>query len=167
MGRTDFTRMRCPVARSMAVLGERWAMLVLREAFYGTTRFDGFERNLGIAPNILSARLRDLVAHGLLEKAPLPDRRGPGARHEYRLTEKGRDFFPAYLALKAWADRWMTGPDGPQVLLEEAATGLPVQPPPVLNAAGGPLRPEDVRVLPGPGAGRATRARFGAEADHG
>jgi DNA-binding HxlR family transcriptional regulator len=167
MGRTDFTRMRCPVARSMAVLGERWAMLVLREAFYGTTRFDAFEQNLGIAPNILSARLRELTEHGLLEKVPLSETRGAGARHEYRLTEKGRDFFPAYLALKAWADRWMTGPDGPPVVLEEAATGRPVQAPPVLSSAGTPLRPEDVRVLPGPGAGQATRARFGGDAEHG
>lgn len=160
MGRIDFTRMRCPVARSMAVLGERWAMLVLREAFYGTTRFDAFEAHLGIAPNILSARLRDLIAHGLLEKTP-----GPGARHEYRLTEKGRDFFPAYLALKTWADRWMTGPEGPLVVLEEAATGQPVVSPPVLNAEGSPLRPEEVRVLPGPGAGPATQARFGGIPD--
>jgi DNA-binding HxlR family transcriptional regulator len=167
MGRTDFTRMRCPVARSMAVLGERWAMLVLREAFYGTTRFDAFEQNLGIAPNILSARLRELTEHGLLEKVPLSETRGAGARHEYRLTEKGRDFFPAYLALKAWADRWMTGPDGPPVVLEEAATGRPVQAPPVLSSAGTPLRPEDVRVLPGPGAGQATHARFGGEPGHG
>jgi DNA-binding HxlR family transcriptional regulator len=162
MGRTDFTRMRCPVARSMAVLGERWAMLVLREAFYGSTRFDEFERHLGIAPNILSARLRDLIAHGLLEKVP-----GPGARHEYRLTEKGRDFFPAYLALKAWADRWMTGPEGPPVVLEEAATGRPVQAPVALSAAGTPLRPEEVRVLPGPGAGEGLRTRFGREKAHG
>src|SRR5690554_5183193 len=102
--------MRCPVARSMAVLGERWAILVLREAFYGARRFEEFERHLGIAPNILSARLRSLVEHGLLERVP---RRGAGAgagagkgRHEYRLTEKGRDFFPAYLALKRWGDRW-------------------------------------------------------------
>jgi DNA-binding HxlR family transcriptional regulator len=167
MGRTDFTLMRCPVARSMAVLGERWAMLVLREAFYGTTRFDEFERHLGIAPNILSARLKDLTEHGLLEKTPLSDARGPGARHEYRLTEKGRDFFPAYLALKAWADRWMTGPEGPLVVLEEAATGRPVEAPAVLSAAGTPLRPEEVRVLPGPGAGRATRARFGGEPANG
>ncbi|MCB4820137.1 winged helix-turn-helix transcriptional regulator [Roseicella aerolata] len=167
MGRTDFTRMRCPVARSMAVLGERWAMLVLREAFYGTTRFDAFEQNLGIAPNILSARLRELTEHGLLERVPLSETRGAGARHEYRLTEKGRDFFPAYLALKAWADRWMTGPEGPPVVLEEAATGRPVQAPPVLSSAGTPLRPEDIRVLPGPGAGQATRARFGGDAEHG
>ena len=164
MGRTDFTRMRCPVARSMAVLGERWAMLVLREAFYGTTRFDEFERHLGIAPNILSARLKDLTEHGLLEKVPIAE---SGARHEYRLTERGRDFFPAYLALKAWADRWMAGPDGPPVLLEDAVTGRPIEAPPALSAAGTPLRPEDVRIRPGPGAGEALRARFGGEASHG
>src|SRR3954469_18852471 len=163
MARTDFTRMRCPVARSMAVLGERWAMLVLREAFYGTTRFDAFERNLGIAPNILAARLRDLTGHGLLEKLPLPG----GGRHEYRLPGKGRDFFPAYLALKAWADRWMPGPEGPPVVLEEAATGRPVQAPVALSAAGTPLRPEEVRVLPGPGAGEGLRTRFGREHAHG
>src|ERR687885_317534 len=95
--RTDFAAMRCPVARTMAVLGERWSILLLREAFYGATRFDEFERNLGIAPNILSARLRTLVAHGVLEKVP-----GANGRHEYRLTEKGRDFFPAFVALKRW-----------------------------------------------------------------
>ena len=165
MVRTDFTRMRCPVARSMAVLGERWAMLVLRECFYGTTRFDEFERNLGIAPNILAARLRELTAHGLLAKTPA----GSG-RHDYILTEQGRDFFPAYVALKGWADRWMTGPEGPPVVLEDRVTGQPVLPSPVLSSAGTPLRPEDVRVLPGPGAGQAIRTRFTpnpADPDHG
>jgi DNA-binding HxlR family transcriptional regulator len=84
MSRIDLAHTRCPVARSVAELGERWAILVLWEAFYGTTRFDEFERNLGIAPNILSARLRDLVRHGVLKKVP-----GHGARHEYRLTRRG------------------------------------------------------------------------------
>ena len=165
MRRTDFSQMRCPVARSMAVLGERWAMLVLRECFYGTTRFDAFERNLGIAPNILAARLRELTTHGLLEKSP-----AGGGRHDYRLTDKGRDFFPAYLALKGWADRWMIGPEGPPVVLQHRATGQPVMAPPALSAAGTPLRPEDVRVLPGPGASQATRDRFTpapAETNHG
>lgn len=155
MVQTDFTRHRCPVARAMAVLGERWAILVLREAFYGTTRFDAFERNLGIAPNILSARLRGLAEGGLLERVP-----GPGARHEYRLTPKGRDFFPAYVALKGWADRWMTGTEGPLVVLAEAATGREVIPPPLLGKDGRPLTPDAVRVLPGPGASPAMRARL-------
>lgn len=154
--RTDFSRMRCPVARSMAVLGERWAILILREAFYGTTRFDDFQANLGIAPNILSARLRSLVQHGLLARAP----RAKGARQDYVLTEKGRDFFPAFVALKRWGDRWMTGPEGPLILLEERTTGAVVSAPPLLSSTGAPLAPEDVRVLPGPGAGRTLRERF-------
>jgi DNA-binding HxlR family transcriptional regulator len=77
MDRVDFSRMRCPVARTMAVLGERWAILVMREAFYGTRRFDAFQRHLGIASNILSARLRTLVAHGVLER--VAPERGSGA----------------------------------------------------------------------------------------
>ncbi len=153
MGRTDFTTHPCPVARSMAVLGERWAILILREAFYGTTRFDAFERHLGIAPNILAARLRDLVAHGMLEK-------GSGPRPDYRLTDKGRDFFPAYLALKRWADRWMAPPEGPVVLLELRATGEEVLSPLPRTADGRPLTPEDVRLRPGPGASPAFRARL-------
>lgn len=155
MLRTDFSAMPCPVARTMAVLGERWAMLVMREAFYGATRFEQFQRHLGIAPNILSARLRGLVEHGLLDRVP-----GPGARHEYRLTEKGRDFFPAYVALKRWGDRWMTDAAGPLVRLEEAASGQEVVSPPLLNAEGRPLRPEDVRILPGPGAPDTLRRRL-------
>ena len=158
MPRTDFSRMRCPIARSMEVLGERWAILVLREAFYGTTRFDDFARHLGIATNILSARLAKLVDHGLLERVP-----AEGARQAYALTEKGRDFFPAFLALKHWGDRWMAGPEGPVV---EAATGAEVVASPPRRADGVPLRPEDVRTLPGPGAGEALRRRF-AGVEHG
>ena len=153
MPRTDFSRMRCPIARSMEVLGERWAILILREAFYGTTRFDDFERHLGIASNILSARLAKLVEHGLLERV------SEGARHAYRLTEKGRDFFPAFLALKAWSDRWMA-PQGPVVRLVDAATGQEVTPEPPRGADGAPIRPEGVRLLPGPGAGEAMRRRL-------
>jgi DNA-binding HxlR family transcriptional regulator len=156
--RTDFTRMRCPVARSMAVLGERWAILVLREAFYGTRHFDAFERHLGIAPNILSARLRSLVEHGLLERVPCSG----GGRHEYRLTAKGRDFFPAYLALKRWSDRWMADPAGPAVVLVDRATGEEVTAPVPRGPDGAPLGPEDVRVLPGPSASPGLRRRLAA-----
>lgn len=166
MTRTDFTRMRCPVARSMAVLGERWAILVLREAFYGTRHFDAFERHLGIAPNILSARLRSLVEHGLLERVPRAggDGTGGGGRHEYRLTAKGRDFFPAYVALKHWSDRWMADPAGPAVVLVDRATGEEVTAPVPRGPDGTPLGPEDVRVLPGPSASPGMRRRLAAAA---
>ena len=159
MGRTDFTRMRCPVARSMAVLGERWAMLVLREAFYGTTRFDEFERHLGIAPNILSARLRDLTAHGLLEKVPLPSR---GRRRPARIPADREG--PRLLPRLSRAEGLGRSLDGRAGRPPGAAGGRrhrpPGQAPPALSAAGTPLRPEDVRILPGPGAGEAMRARF-------
>ena len=161
MPRIDFSRMGCPIARSMAVLGERWAILVMREAFYGTTRFDDFARHLGIASNILSARLAELVEHGMLERVP------EGARHAYHLTEKGRDFFPAFLALKRWSDRWMA-PDGPVVRLVDRVSGEEVASPPPLGADGAPLTPESVRLLPGPGAGDAMRRRLAlAEAARG
>ena len=153
MSRTDFSRMGCPIARSMEVLGERWAILVLREAFYGTTRVDDFARHLGIASNILSARLKALVEHGLLERVP------EGARHAYRLTEKGRDFFPAFLALKRWSDRWMA-PDGPVVRMVDRETGEDVQLPPPRTGSGLPLTPEAVRLVAGPGAGEAMRRRL-------
>ena len=153
MPRTDFSQMGCPIARSMEVLGERWAILVMREAFYGTTRFDDFARHLGIASNILSARLKELVEHGMLERVP------EGARHAYRLTEKGRDFFPAFLALKRWSDRWMA-PNGPAVRMVERATGQDIAVPPPAGADGQPLTPEAVRLLPGPGAGEAMRRRL-------
>ncbi len=143
---TDFTAMPCPVARSMAVLGERWAILVMREAFYGSTRFDEFEKNLGIAPNILSARLKTLVTHGLLARVT-PE---GGGRHVYQLTEKGRDFFPAYVALKAWADRWMTDEKGPLTVLQDKQSGTEIATPTLTRADGSAITLDDVRVLPGP-----------------
>jgi DNA-binding HxlR family transcriptional regulator len=158
MPRIDFARMRCPVARAMAVLGERWTILVLRECFCGTTRFETFERNLGIAPNILSARLASLVRHGLLERVP------EGGRHAYRLTERGRDAFPLYLAIRDWGARHFSGPEGPPTQMVDRATGAPVAAPLPRRADGTPIGPEDVRVLPGPGANEAIRRRFGAVA---
>ncbi|WP_338663704.1 helix-turn-helix domain-containing protein [Pararoseomonas sp. SCSIO 73927] len=154
MPRTDFARIRCPVARAMEVLGERWSILVMREAFYGTTRFDDFARHLGIATNILSARLAKLVEHDLLERVP------EGARHAYRLTEKGGAFFPVFLALKGWSDRWMAGPEGQAMCLLDAGTGEEVVCPPPLDSAGRPLTPEGIRLVPGPAASEAMRRRF-------
>lgn len=157
MRRTDFSRMRCPVARAMAVLGERWTMLILREAFAGTTRFDAFERNLGIAPNILSTRLAELVEHGLLERVP------EGGRHAYCLTPRGRDAFPLYLAIRDWGAKWLSGPEGPPTMMVEREGGAPVAAPQPRRSDGAALTPDDVRILPGPGANDAVRRRFGQE----
>jgi len=156
--RTDFSRMRCPVARTMEVMGERWVILLMREAFYGVTRFDGFQRALGIAPNILSARLRKLVQYGIFARVPTSAHRG---RYDYRLTDKGRDFFPAYVALKCWGDRWMAGPKGPLVLFREKHTGIALPPPSLVSSTGRRIEPEDVDVVPGPAANSFIRRRFG------
>lgn len=157
MAHTDFANMPCPVARSMAMLGERWAILLMREAYYGSSRFDEFEKHLGIAPNILSARLKTLVEHGLLEKVPAP---GGGARQVYRLTEMGRDFFPVYVSLKAWADRWLANERGPLTVLEDRRDGKEIVAGPLTRDDGSAITADDLRVRPGPGAGRYLRERF-------
>lgn len=161
MRRTEFAEMKCPVARAMAVLGERWSILILREAFAGTTRFDAFERNLGIASNILAARLAALVDHGVLERVP------DGGRHAYRLTERGRDVFPLYLAIRDWGARHLSGPEGPPTIMVDTTTGAPVQAPLPRRPDGSPILPEQVRILPGPGANDAVRRRWGEDRTHG
>ena len=117
--RRNFDEMQCSVARALDVVGEWWALLVVREAFRGVRRFDAFVEQLGIAPNILAARLRRLVEAGVLEPRKYADR---PERFEYRLTKKGRDLFPVILALMHWGDRWC-GEDGPPVALVHAACG--------------------------------------------
>ncbi len=163
MASTDFSNMPCPVARSMAMLGERWAILLMREAYYGSTRFDEFERHLGIAPNILSARLKTLVSHGLLEKSPAP---GGGARHIYTLTQMGRDFFPVYVSLKQWAERWLADEKGPPTIFQDKRDGGEIVAGGLTRPDGSTITADDLRVLPGPGAGRYIRARFGDADDN-
>ena len=152
---------QCSMARAMAVVGDRWSILILREAFYGVKRFDEFEYYVGIAPNILSNRLKKMVDAGVMMRVALPEHAG---RHEYVLTEKGRDFFPAYLALKKWGDDWLAEPAGPQVVFRDRAVGREIEYPGLKNAKGRPLRLEDVEVVAGSGAVPFNRRRFGSEA---
>lgn len=106
----------CSIRRALDIAGEKWSLLILREAFYGVRRFDDFQRNLDCARNVLSDRLATLVGFGLLAKVPY---REPGHRErlEYRLTDKGIDLFPVLTALMEWGDRWAPGPAGPPVEL--------------------------------------------------
>ena len=114
----------CPIARGLDRVGEWWNILILRDAFHGKTRFEQFQRSLGIAPNILSRRLRGLVEAGLLEKVRYNDR---PPRDEYVLTAIGRDFRPVLWAMRTWGNTHFM-PDGQQVALVDSATGLPVDP---------------------------------------
>jgi DNA-binding HxlR family transcriptional regulator len=115
-----YEREDCSAARALEIAGERWSLLILRDAFFrGTTRFSDFQRSLGVAPNILAKRLEDFVDAGIMEMhAP-----GSAGEHgEYHLTEKGLDFKPVVLALSAWGDRW-AAPDGPPILFEHSTCG--------------------------------------------
>ena len=148
------------MARAMEVVGDRWSILILREAFYGVKRFDEFEYYVGIAPNILSNRLKKFVDAGIMTRVPLPEHSG---RYEYVLTKKGRDFFPTYLVLKKWGDDWLAEPEGPQVVFKDRASGRPIEYPALLSARGGPLQLEDVDVVAGAGAVPFNRKRFGGQ----
>lgn len=110
----------CSLARALAVVGDRWTMLVLREAFLRTRRFDDFQARLGIARKVLAERLALLVAEGVLGKSAYQER---PLRHEYRLTEKGLGLYPAILALVHWGDAHYAGEDGPPMLHRHKACG--------------------------------------------
>jgi DNA-binding HxlR family transcriptional regulator len=105
--------MDCSVARTLEVVGERWSLLILRNAFYGVRRFDDFQRGLGIARNILANRLSALVDHGVFDRHQYQDR---PLRYEYRLTDKGRDLLPVVLAMMRWGDRWTSDAEPPVTL---------------------------------------------------
>jgi DNA-binding HxlR family transcriptional regulator len=103
---------RCTIAKTLQVVSTRSAFLILREAFYGTTRFDEFAQRVGLSEPVTAARLRELVEHGLLEREEYRDP-GQRTRQRYRLTEKGVDLLPALVALMQWGDRWLDRSGGP------------------------------------------------------
>jgi DNA-binding HxlR family transcriptional regulator len=110
--RGAWTADRCTIAKALEVIPTRSAFLILREAFYGTTRFDDFVTRVGISEPVAAGRLRELVDSGLLERE---DYRDPGqrTRQRYRLTDKGAQLFPALVALMQWGDRWLDDRGGP------------------------------------------------------
>ena len=149
MQRTDFGKMHCSIARSMAVLAEPWTPLILRDLLLGFTRFEEIRRNLEISTNVLTDRLAVLIAHGVVER--VPSDAGP-RRWEYRLTEKGKDLFAVVNALREWGDRW-EAPDGPPIELEHLTCGERVHSVLTCSHCGEPLERSNVRARRGPGAG--------------
>lgn len=141
----------CSVARTAAVIGDTWTVLVLRDIVNGLRRFDDLATHLGIARNVLTRRLAALVEAGVLDRVPY---REPGSRtrHEYRLTRAGCDLVPVIIAMMAWGDEHRVGPDGAPMRVEHVGCGGAVQV--ELHCAGGHrIDPEDrLRTLPGPGA---------------
>ena len=144
----DVGTMPCSAARTLAVLGDRWTLLILRDAFLGVRRFEAFQTRLGLTRHVLANRLARLVEEGILEKRPYQER---PLRHEYRLSVKGRDLYPVLLSLMTWGDRWKDDGSGPPVLLRHRNCGQVMQHVMVCSECGETLDPRQVEVLPGPG----------------
>jgi DNA-binding HxlR family transcriptional regulator len=141
----DYQGQNCSIARALEVVGERWTLLILRDAFLGLRRFDQFQESLGIARNVLTERLNRLVDEGVLERVLYNER---PERYEYRLTRKGRDLNIALVALRQWGDQYLS--EKPPRLLRRKADKKPVVAALVPRGTE-VLRPDEVESVPGPG----------------
>ena len=149
MRRTSFEDMNCSVAQCLEVVGEWWSLLVLRDVFLGVSRFDDFQRRLGISRNVLTERLDHLVDHGVLERIPYQEH---PVRHDYRLTAQGRDLWPVITAMREWGERYHPAPEGPRVELVHKACGRRMHVVETCSHCGERVKATDVRAVPGPAA---------------
>jgi len=152
-GKTDLSELNCSLARTLEVVGDWWTLLIVRDAFLGVRRFGDFQKSLGIAKNILAARLERLTASGILERG------GSESRPVYQLTDRGRALLPAMVALMQWGDRCMSA-NNPPVLVTDNK-GRPVASV-KLKSDRGEVTARTVRFHPGPGATARTRSFFDA-----
>jgi DNA-binding HxlR family transcriptional regulator len=152
----DVGDLTCSVARALSVVGDRWTLLVLRDAFLGVRRFEDF-RAVGLTRHRLADRLKKLVAAGVLERVRYQER---PPRFEYRLSEKGRDLYPVIVSLVRWGDRWMAGEAGPPVELIHRGCGHVITPVLACPDCAEPVTARDMRAQAGP----ALRARTPEEA---
>lgn len=143
--RTTFADAQCPVARSMDAIGDGWSLLLVRDAFDGIRRFGEFQRSLGMAKNILSARLRTLVEHGIFELVPASD---GSAYQEYVLTEKGKGLFPLIIGLRQWGEAFFFEAGEAHSRVVDRETGQPIRPLELRSEDGRLLGPEDCRRIP-------------------
>jgi DNA-binding HxlR family transcriptional regulator len=157
----SFASQNCSIARPLSFLGERWALLVLREISLGNQRFDEIQSELGVATNVLSTRLATLVDEGIVKKRPYS---GHPGRFEYRLTKKGADLQPILLAFLRWGDKYTAGEAGPPLETVHATCGHVFHMVPTCSHCGEEVEPRDLRPRPGPGANRHQRERAKASA---
>src|ERR1700691_1228846 len=149
MLKNEYEDQNCSIARALELVGERWTILVLRDVFLGRRRFDQIQQSLGVARNVLAARLDRLVAEGILEKVPYQER---PLRHEYRLTPKGVDLWPVTVELLRWGDRYAAPSAAPPIVLRHKDCGGLLDEWRICENCGRPLGPRDVRAEAGPGA---------------
>lgn len=155
MYRKSFDGMNCSIARALEEVGEWWTLLIVRECTQGATRFDEFQRNLGIARNVLTARLARLIELEIIEKYPLQERANTCG---YRLTGKGRDLYPVLIALMQWGDRWLALDGKAPIALVDRKSGNPVSTLRVKGKKQASLDFDEIRFVPGPGATETTQA---------
>lgn len=148
MRRTRFDEASCSIARTTDLLGDWWTPLVLREAFHGITRFDRFQEALGIGRNVLTERLERLVRSKIFEKVPYQKR---PLRYEYRLTSRGRDFFPVLATMLEWGDAHLSDKSGVPVEMRSRTTNKRLRPLLVDRNTMEPIDSRDVVFYPGPG----------------
>lgn len=139
----------CSVAKALEVIGERWSLLIVRAIMHGNRRFGEIQASLGIARNVLSARLERLVEEDILERRVYQE---SPARYEYFLTEKGLDLWPALIALLHWGDRYSPAPEGPRRLIVHKECGGAVSERGICESCGKVLHARDAIQMPGPGA---------------
>jgi DNA-binding HxlR family transcriptional regulator len=146
--RTSTADWPCPIARTVDLLGEGWTLLVLRQACLGTRRFEDFQRALGIGRNILTLRLHRLVDEGLLRRVAYQDR---PVRHEYRLTDKGRDVYPILAAMAAYGDKWLVGDEGSPLVLHHTPCDHDMHAVVTCSECAQPIEVRQVVARPSPG----------------
>lgn len=139
MRRTQLSKQPCSIARTLDIVGDWWAPLILRESFRGARLFNEFNERLGLSRSTLTTRLEHLVEQGMLQKVRYQER---PERFEYRLTAKGDDFYPVLMAMMAWGDRWLAGKNGPPVIAEHGECGETVHGVYVCEACGEPITAE-------------------------
>ncbi len=147
----------CPIAGMLNIVGDRWTWLVIREAFYGASRFHEFERNTGIAKNLLADRLALLVDEGVFEKRDIGDR---GTRYAYELTDKGKAMQPVLIAMLQWSNDHIYGAGRELVQVVERKTNKPLQKFQPTTKSGKRLAWSDLAITPGPAASKAVRKRL-------
>ncbi len=138
----------CSIAKSLEVIGERWSLLIVRDILNGNRRFSAMQQSLGIARNVLSARLARLVEEDILERRAYQE---SPPRYEYFLTAKGLDLWPSLIALMGWGDRWSAGPGGPPRIIVHKDCGGEVSDRGICERCGEVLHARDARQVPGPG----------------
>jgi len=145
------------IGHVLEIIGEGWSILIIREAYFGTRRFEEFQRQLGIARNILTARLKKLCQNDILDRVPIKE----GAkRHEYVLTSKGKELMPFLIALTQWGDKWIFGENAEPVIFLDKENSQPIEKIKVFSSKGVQLRPRDILVAAGPGASIEAKKRI-------